>query len=214
MDTDELIGILETRAKAHAPRELEKSIFAAAAVGAAAGFALLFVSLGVRSDLVAAVTDFPFLMKAVYAGATAAIAIALLGGLARPESQPAPRFAMVAIPFLALGLLTIGIAASNPAAEWSAFFMGMSAGECSVRIAAFAFPSLVVLMLAFRGFAPAHPARAGAAIGVAAGGIGALVYMFFCREVAAGFILVWYTLGILSMAALGALLGRFFLKWA
>ena len=54
---------------------------------------------------------------------------------------------------------------------------------------------------------------AGRPASCAAGAIGALVYMLYCREVAAGFLLVWYTLGILMTASLGAVLGPALLKW-
>ena len=46
-----------------------------------------------------------------------------------------------------------------------------------------------------------------------AGAIGALVYLLYCPEMAPPFLLVWYTLGMLLPAALGALVGPRVLRW-
>ena len=54
---------------------------------------------------------------------------------------------------------------------------------------------------------------AGASAGFLSGATSAALYCFHCPETAAPFILIWYTLGILLTTALGALLGRWILRW-
>ena len=54
---------------------------------------------------------------------------------------------------------------------------------------------------------------AGAGAGLFAGALGAFVYAFYCTEVAAPFIAVWYTLGIALTSLLGGILGRWALRW-
>ena len=49
--------------------------------------------------------------------------------------------------------------------------------------------------------------------GLMAGAMGASVYAFACPEHAAAFMAVWYCLGILVSAALGAVTGPRFLRW-
>jgi hypothetical protein len=54
---------------------------------------------------------------------------------------------------------------------------------------------------------------AGAAAGLLSGAIAATIYGFHCPEMAAPFLLVWYTLGIAFSAAFGAFLGPRLLAW-
>ncbi len=61
--------------------------------------------------------------------------------------------------------------------------------------------------------APTRPALAGAAAGLAAGALGAFIYAFHCDESAAAFVALWYTFGIVSVGAIGAVAGRVLLRW-
>ena len=49
--------------------------------------------------------------------------------------------------------------------------------------------------------------------GLLAGAFGAWIYAFHCDESAAPFVIIWYTLGIAAIGALGGLLGRTLLRW-
>lgn len=64
-----------------------------------------------------------------------------------------------------------------------------------------------------RSLAPTSLPLAGAAAGLLAGSVGALVYCLHCPEMGAPFIGTWYLLGMLIPTAAGALLGRFVLRW-
>ena len=52
-----------------------------------------------------------------------------------------------------------------------------------------------------------------AAAGLAAGAVGALVYTLHCPELEAPFLALWYVLGMLLPAALGAWVGPRLLRW-
>ena len=54
---------------------------------------------------------------------------------------------------------------------------------------------------------------AGAAVGLLAGALGALVYLLHCPEFEAPFLAVWYVLGMSIPAAVGALAGPSVLRW-
>lgn len=213
MTTERLICRLSSELKSARPHSLEMAIFASAIAGATVGLVAFVALFGVRSDFVAILSSFSFWMKAGYAGAIALLAIMLLNDFARPERDPTPKLVLFAAPIILLGLLAGAELLTNSASGWRDLFLGMSAGECSVRIAFFALPTFFILMAAFRRFAPTQLTKTGAVIGAAAGAVGALIYMLYCREFAASFVLIWYSLGILSMAALGALLGPELLKW-
>ncbi len=53
----------------------------------------------------------------------------------------------------------------------------------------------------------------GAAAGLLAGSLGALVYCLHCPELAAPFLGTWYLLGMLIPALIGSLLGPRLLRW-
>jgi len=90
---------------------------------------------------------------------------------------------------------------------------GVSWTECSVNIAALALPVFVAIAWWMKGLAPTRLRLAGAAAGLAAGAVGALVYTLHCPELAAPFLGIWYVLGMFLPAAAGALLGPFLLRW-
>ena len=54
---------------------------------------------------------------------------------------------------------------------------------------------------------------AGAAGGGLAGGVAATVYSLHCPELAAPFLAIWYVLGVLIPVVVGAVVGRYLLRW-
>jgi hypothetical protein len=80
-------------------------------------------------------------------------------------------------------------------------------------LAALSAPALFAALWALKGLAPTRLALAGAAAGLLSGALGALAYALHCPELAAPFLALWYSLGMLMPAAAGALLGRVLLRW-
>ena len=74
-------------------------------------------------------------------------------------------------------------------------------------------PVFAAIVWAMRGFAPTHLRRAGAAVGFAAGAIGALAYTLHCPELNAPFLGIWYVAGILIPTVVGAVVGPRLLRW-
>jgi hypothetical protein len=70
-----------------------------------------------------------------------------------------------------------------------------------------------MLFWALRGLAPTRPVLTGAAAGWLAGAMAAMVYSLHCPEMEAPFLAVWYVLGMLASAGLGALAGTRLLRW-
>ena len=213
MHTNFVIESLVNRAKPIPAYAIERRIGARALIGGAVSLVMLSVIFGVRTDLADAIKTSAFWMKTAYVAVILFTSMALLPDFARPETTPARWLALLTAPVLALAGLTAVELLNSPSEGWLALIMGMTSGKCSLRIAFFSLPGFIALMAAFRRFAPTQLAHAGATIGAASGAVGALVYTLYCREDAAGFLLVWYSLGILSMAALGASLGPLLLKW-
>lgn len=153
------------------------------------------------------------LWKIGYAAALATAGLWLLRRAGRPG-------ATVRWPLVAIGaLLSLGAAAgtldwfATPPGLRMARLIGHSALVCPVAILAISVPVLLGVTRAMRGTAPVRPALAGMAAGLIAGGVAAIAYGLACTEGALSFVAVWYSLGVLLSAALGAAAGRYLLRW-
>lgn len=159
---------------------------------------------------------------AVARGRTLSAPRAAWAGLAGPGGMAARVAALVAA--LVAGLLTMALLAwwsvrgQAPGAwsawnTWSAFAGGGTASVCAWSITGLSLPTLAAGFWALRGLAPTRLRWAGAAVGLAAGGAGALAYGVVCPETSTAFIALWYTVAMAVPAALGALLGPRLLRW-
>jgi hypothetical protein len=213
MNTDDLVALLARDIKPVRPHSLQRRLAAAGALGAMASAALLTVWLGGVWDLALAVTAPPFIFKAAYTVAIAAVAASSAVFLLRPGGEKARRLYWLALPLAVAAGLTAGELASTPQPGWSALLLGHSALSCLVRITALSAPLLIALLWAARAFAPASPSAAGAAIGLSAGSLSATVYSFYCVETASSFVALWYTAAIVLAGLTGTLLGSRILRW-
>jgi hypothetical protein len=74
-------------------------------------------------------------------------------------------------------------------------------------------PIFIAAFRVMKELAPTRPRLAGAASGLLAGATGATVYCLHCTEMSAPFLGVWYLLGMLIPAAVGAIAGHKLLRW-
>ena len=152
-------------------------------------------------------TKFGYTLALGVVGGAATLALARPDGAIRwPHQAPPGLLALV----LVIGAVQLMVA---PPEQTMPLIMGGTAMVCPWRIIALSLPILLALLLALRRLAPASPTLAGLAAGLFAGGTGAWIYSFACGENGMMFLALWYTLGIALVAALGALLGRFLLRW-
>jgi hypothetical protein len=132
--------------------------------------------------------------------------------LSRPEAA-----ANIAWPVLLAALILMtGVAlelGSTPRHLWMSRMIGTHALGCFVSVTLLALPILSATLLAIRHGAPAHPAQAGAAAGLLAGGITGALYEIHCPENSLLFVAVWHVAAIVALAGLGAYLGRRLLYW-
>lgn len=211
MKTEDLINVLSLDA---GPRPSVPGRLAfIAGLGACAAFALLAAWLGFRPDIGHAVTTPMFWMKAGYTLALGLAGYGCAERLSRPIGSPR-RAVMLA---LALFVLVAGLgfwqfmrAAPD---DQMPMLMGKSWRVCPRNIIALSLPSLAVALVVVRGLAPTRLALAGAAAGLFAGGVAATIYGLHCPEHSLVFVAVWYSLGVGLVAALGAALGPWALRW-
>lgn len=112
-----------------------------------------------------------------------------------------------------MGVLALAAMVLAQADQRLALLLGSSWSVCPWRIAVLSIPSFVLMLWAVKGLAPTRLRLAGAGAGMLSGAIGALVYLLYCPELAPPFLLVWYTLGMLVPAGVGALVGPRVLRW-
>lgn len=133
--------------------------------------------------------------------------------LARPGASPGWAPAALILPFALLwtGAL-FQIVRADPG-ERLDMWLGVSWTGCPIIIAALSAPTFAGLLWTLRDLAPTQLRLAGAAAGLAAGALAALVYGLHCPETTAAFVGTWYVLGIAAPTALGALIGPRVLRW-
>lgn len=213
MKTDDLVAMLARHAE---PVARTNRIGRFALVMLAAGvasFVLMLVTLGVRPDLADAARDAMFWVKLGFAAALAGAAVAAVWRLAIPGRGLAAVPMAIAAPVAAMALLAIAAFAGAQSGARLDLLFGATWKSCPFNITLLAIPGVALLLWLTRGSAPTRPALAGAACGLTAGAVAAFVYALHCPEMAAPFVAVWYLLGMLIPAAVGAVLGGRVLRW-
>lgn len=211
MKTDDLIDALAAGLEPARPARPGPVWLGAAAVAAVTAVVLL---LGVRPDLGEALrTPAPWL-KGIYSTALAGTAAWLAARLGRPGVNPRPALVVL--------LCVIGAALAWGGAELTmapppqrlAEWLGRTWAICGRNILLASAVAAPLVFLSAGRLAPTRPAFAGAALGVVSGGLAATAYgLLHCQESTAAFVATWYTLGVAAAGVIGALVGRFALRW-
>jgi hypothetical protein len=213
MKTDALIdrlasGTVPVRRNAAALR-----ILAAAVAGSIVALAMIVGLLGLRHDWNMATMEPVFWVKLLYTGGVALIALASAAVLARPEASPPRTLWMLLLPFGIVAMLAAAELIATPREHWMPLITGSRSRYCSPDILLFSLPVFAALVLAFRTLAPTRLRWTGATLGLAAGALAGVIYCLHCPEDGMTFITVWYSVGMLLPALLGALIGPLVLRW-
>jgi len=211
--TDDLIDALasDTGATRRSP---PRRLVLVAGLGALAALALVLTVLHVRHDLMPAMRGGMFWMKALYTGALGVAGYLAIERLARPGGS-GWRGWILGLAALAVFAVagTVQAMVSPDVAHALHMLRGHSWTHCSPNILFLGLPMLALGLWAVRGMAPTRPVAAGFATGLFAGGVAATVYGLHCAENTFTFVAMWYSLGVLMVAALGAIIGRWALRW-
>jgi hypothetical protein len=180
--------------------------------GAGVSVLLFKLILQPRADIASALYSPGFCLKVTAATCLALTAATLLGELARPM----PRMRSLTRLALAPSLVLAGVAlelAVLPGDTWHARLVGRNAAHCLALIPLLAVAPAVCLILALRRAAPARTGLAGAVVGLAAGGIGAILYALTCPDDSPAFIAAWYSFAIIIVTGACSMAGRRWLRW-
>jgi hypothetical protein len=210
MKTDDLIAALsaDTLPRMTVGQRLLRALPAAFAVSLAA----LLAFWGLRADLWQALSSAAAL-KTLVPLILAVLAGALGIGLARPEARPVASAGAVA------ALVAILLAAFATAlADETSMGLGPSLAKpslaiCLASVPALAVPLLAAALWALSAGAPLHPARAGAAAGLATGALAAALYSLYCDQDVMLFVLPAYGAAVTLVTLAGALAGARVLRW-
>ena len=213
MQTDELAHLLATGLEPTPPGAARRRWTFALTSSATTAAALMLLWLGLEPALPRVATLPMFWVKLGLPLALCAGALLAVIRLARPGAAlgAAPWFAAVPV-LLIWALAAVVLQRAAPEAR-SALLFGQTWQVCPLYITSLAAPTFLAAWWALRGLAPTRLRSTGAAAGLLAGAVGALVYTFHCPELAAPFIAVWYVLGMCLPAVLGAVLGPSLLRW-
>ena len=131
-------------------------------------------------------------MKGGFAATLALSGFLLLNRLARPGA-PVGRAALAigALALLVMAMLAMHSSMHALPGQMRQLWLGDTWKVCPFRILLLSVP----------------------AAGLAAGALAAVIYGLYCREWAAPFVFVWYSLGVGLSAAFGALVGMRLLRW-
>ncbi len=212
MKTDALIELLvadlePSRLRFRARLRLEL------ACGAALASLLLLVALHLRPDLDAQIASPRLWFKFATTLALSIASLGLVVRLATPGANVRPWFGALFIALLIMGFGVVAEAITTPPASWAARLVGRNAAYCMTLIPVLSAAPLACLLHALRRGAPTDPGLAGAAAGLLAGGVGAMLYALHCTDDSPFFVVAWYSLAIAVVAFAGYAAGRRWLGW-
>jgi len=212
MKTDRLIKFLALDAEPLQPPRPMRAALAAISLGLLIAIALTAAALRMRPDIGAALA--PVLLKAAFGAATVVVALPFVLRLARPGRPLGGRLLALLGGFIVIAAATTGIAflQIDPEDRMNAL-TGGGFPWCLVAVPLLGAPTAAALASLVRGLAPTSLTSAGAAIGAAAGGVGAMAYAMHCPVDSAPFVITWYSAAIALCAAVGAVLGTRLLRW-
>lgn len=211
MKTDDLISLLAQQAgpaQGPAPQEVGGRLAVSLALG---GIAVLYLGLNPKLSEFA-VTE-PFTLKMVWLCAVVLFSSILVYRLVHPGRHTGMAPWGIGLALLAMAGQGMNQLLQAPLEQRGALWMGVSWQVCAFNIAAISLPVLVALLWTLRDMAPTRPAVSGAASGLLAGALAAMLYSLHCTENSFAFYALWYSGGMFLSALLGAVLGTRFLRW-
>ena len=212
MRTDELIAQLSSGLAPVKRSQVPRLLLAAAALGLVGSVVVMLSMMGLRHDIARAMVSFGMWTKLVYTFVIAVFGFWLVERMGRPGAEMTRPLQLLALPLLAILFLS-ALQMSAPQVDMPKLVLGHSSRVCAFLVTVTALPTLAATFWALRQLAPTRLTLAGAGAGLFAGAAGAFVYSFHCNEGSAPFIAIWYTLGIVAVTAIGALLGPRLLRW-
>jgi hypothetical protein len=213
MNTEALIDRLATHVQPIPERVGQRRLLRALAWGTLGSVLWLSWLYGPRADWREAMTWPAFWAKLLLPMAVAVASLVWAYRLMHPGAREGHARGWSLLPVLVLWTWAAWAWFGADPMQRPSLLWGQTWRVCVWNILGMSLPWALALLWAARGLAPTRPARTGAAVGWAAGGMGAAVYALHCPEMAAPFLAVWYVLGMALVAGLSSLAGSRVLRW-
>jgi hypothetical protein len=213
MRTENLAEILAANLEPVDPRRMMRRYALGMTAGALAALILTGGILHVNPALAHEVSEPAFWVRELYCASLAVLAVLAVARLARPGARLGLLPAGIAAVVLVMWILAATTVLSAASQKRVPLLLGATFAVCPFLIAFISAPLFLSFLWILKDLAPTRLRWTGAAVGFAAGSIGALVYTLHCPELAAPFLAIWYLLGVLIPTAIGAGLGPHLLRW-
>ncbi|EIF31193.1 hypothetical protein BCh11DRAFT_06709 [Burkholderia sp. Ch1-1] len=213
MKTDDFISLLATGVAPVDRYALTKRFGVAMLAGAAGATLIMALVLGIRRDLAQVAVTPIFWAKIALPLCVMIGSLWMSTRLARPGLRTGGSGWLIAAPVAAVWLAGAYVLMAAPGDARLALVLGKTWRVCPFNIAMLSIPGFVAVFWALKGLAPTRLVLTGAVGGLLAGSIATLAYCLHCPEMGIPFWGVWYVLGMLLPAIVGALLGPRLLRW-
>lgn len=213
MKTDDLIEMLAKQDVSVNKTRIYAQVLLAVGFGFVGSFVLLLLVFDMNPDLGMLFKNMWFWVRFLFIVSVGGISAAVLARLGRPADASRVSLWLVVVPFALLALLAGTMLMMAPREARSGMLLGVSWDVCARNISLLALPLFVSALWIAKQFAPVRLRITGAIAGLFAGAGAALVYSLHCPEIEPAFLVVWYSLGMLIPAAVGAALAGKLLKW-
>ena len=214
MNTDQLIQILASDSLRDSHPAFRRRLLLAIGLGGGISFLMMATLLRIRPDLLFAATLPTFWLKVCFA--VALLGVGLMGATnsAMPGKPISNAYWKIALPILVIWIIAYWTI-TNPSAhdETMALIQGSTWQVCSLLIAFLSTPIFILVFWVLRDMASVRPRLTGFMAGLFSGGLAASIYSLHCPELSPVFVGIWYLLGILIPAIIGALIGKKILGW-
>lgn len=213
MNTEDMIRTMAADEMLEPP--VESALPRALAVGGLASVALFLVVLGPRPDLGEAFARSAVLLKPILGLALAGTGTFAVLRAARPGADPSHRLPMLWLAPTLAALAIAGALWSLPPDRWATAIAGQPGSllDCLLGVPLMSLPFLAAALHALRQGASLRPRLTGALAGLLGGGLGVVIYGFYCIEDSPLFYGVWYSVGVAVITLLGASLGARVLRF-
>ena len=213
MKTEDWVSLLATGVEPIDAKRTARRQLLAIIGGLLGALALTAGILRSNPALSHAVVEPMFWIREAYCAALALLGFAAVTRLARPGTRLGLVPAGIGTVVLVMWIFAATVLLRAPAQDRSHLIFGKTAAVCPFLITLVAAPLFFSFLWVLRELAPTRLRLAGAAAGLAAGSLGALVYSLHCPELAAPFLGTWYLIGMLIPTALGAWLAPRLVRW-
>jgi hypothetical protein len=213
MNTEKLIQILSSDLANDNHLRIGPRLLGALAFGGMITLSLVLGVLGVQADLIGRLVTFGFWTKIVFNFSFFVVGLIVAVKTSQPGKTPPNYYFLMAIPVVVLWLIAIEAIRVDTSSTLGEMVRGSSWQMCSLLITGLSMPIFAFVMWALKDMASTRPSLTGFMAGLLSGGLGACIYCLHCPEYSPVFIGIWYFLGMMIPATIGALLGRRLLRW-